>query len=88
MVKVIFDEFGDEIDDPLYFLASGKMLVFAETKEVDDGFGEYDFAYFEVDLLVFEDLYFLDPASDAYILENVDGDVDDWRLAWLVWHNR
>lgn len=47
---------------------------------MDDGLGKNDFAYFEVNLRAFEDFYFFDPASDAYVLEDVDGDVDDRRL--------
>ena len=69
------DGFGDGIS--LYFLSGGKLVIFAEAEEMDDGFREDDFAYFEVDLLVFEDLNLLDPATDAHVLEDVDCDVDD-----------
>ena len=77
MVEVVVDNFGDEVDDSLYFLSCRKRVVLAQPEEVNDGFWEDDFAYFEVDLLVFEDLDLLDPATDAHVLEDVDCDVDD-----------
>ena len=48
---------------------------------MDDGLGEDDFANFEVDLFIFEDLNLLNPAADANILEDVDGDVN---YCWLT----
>ena len=80
MVEIVVDDFGNEVDDTLYFLASRKGAVFTKSEKVDDGLGEYDFAYLEIDLLVLKDLYFLDPTTDANVLEDVDGDVDNGRL--------
>lgn len=44
---------------------------------MDHCFWEDDFAYFEVDLLIFEDFDLFYPPAYAYILEDVDGDIDD-----------
>ena len=81
VVEVIFDDFGDEVDDSLYFLAGRKGLVLAESEEVDDGFWKDDLAYLEIDLFVCEDLNLLNPATNAHILENVYRNVYDRRLA-------
>ena len=76
VVEVIVDDFGDEVDDTLYFLSSRQGYILAQAEEMDDGLGEDDFANFEVDLFIFEDLNLLNPAADANILEDVDGDVN------------
>lgn len=81
VIEVVFDDFGDEVDDALYFLSCGERLVFAESEEVNNGFWEDDLADFEVDLFIFEDLDFLDPPADPHILEDVDGYVDDVRFS-------
>lgn len=80
VVEVVFDDFGDEIDDALYLLASGEGVVFAEPEEVDDRFWENDLADLEVDLFIFQNLDFLDPPPNAHVLEDVDRDVDDVRF--------
>lgn len=81
MVEVVLDDFCDEVDDSLYLLAGGERVVLAESKQVNDGLREDDLADLKVDLLIFEDLYFLYPPPDPHILEDVDGDVNDVRLA-------
>jgi len=76
VVEVILDEFGDEVDDPLYLLPSGERLVLAKPEEMDDGLREDDLADLEINLLVLEYLNLLNPAVDAHVLEDVDGNVD------------
>ena len=82
VIEVIVDDFGDKINDPLYFLTSTQSLVLAETEEMDNGLREYDFAYLKVYLLTLEYLDFLNPPPNAYVLEDVDGNVDDGRFTW------
>lgn len=76
VVEVVFDEFADEVDDSLNLLSCCEGVVLAESEEVDYCFREDYFADLEVDLLVLQDLNLFDPAPDAYVLEDVDGDVD------------
>jgi hypothetical protein len=59
-------------------------MVLAESEQVNDGLWKYYLANLEIDLLIFEDFYLLDPSSDAHILEDVDGYVDYRRLTRLV----
>ena len=80
MIEVIVDDFGYQINDSLYLLASAKSLILAETEEMNNGLGEYYFAYLEVYLFVLEDLDLLDPPPDAHVLEDVDSNVDDGRF--------
>jgi hypothetical protein len=77
VIKVVLDDFGDEIDDALYFLSSGECVIFAESEEVDDGFWENNLADFEVDLFIFQNFDFFDPAADPYVLEDVNSNVYD-----------
>lgn len=44
---------------------------------MDDSLWEDDLADLEVNLLIFEDLDFLDPPPNAYILKDVDRNVND-----------
>lgn len=82
VIKVIFDNFRDEVDNSLNFLTSRKSLVLPESKEVDDSFWENNFAYFEVNLFALENIDIFNPTPDSHILENVYGDV---YYRWLVW---
>lgn len=52
---------------------------------MDDSLWEDDLADLEVNLLIFEDLDFLDPPPNAYILKDVDCNVNDiWLSRTLV----
>ena len=75
VVEVVFDEFGDEVDDTLDLLAGAEALVLAQPEQLDYGLREDYLADLEVDLLAFQDLDLLDPAPDPHVLEDVYRDV-------------
>jgi hypothetical protein len=78
MVEIVFDKFGDQIDDSLYLLPGSHLLVLRQPEQMNDCLREDDFAYLEVDLLVLQYLHLIDPPLDSHVLENVDGQVDDF----------
>lgn len=41
-----------------------------------DGFRKDDFAYFKIDLLIFEYFYLINPSFNTHILKNVNGQID------------
>ena len=75
MVQVVFDDLGNQVDNSLDFLAGSQGVVFADPEEVDDRLWENDLAYLKVNLLVFQDFYLFDPATDAHVLKDVDRQV-------------
>ena len=76
MIKVIVDDFCNKIDNTLNFLSSSQTVILTQSEKMDNGLWKYYFAYFKVNLLIFEDLDFFNPSPDSYILEYIDSDVD------------
>lgn len=75
MIKIIFNQFSDQINDALNLLTSGKLYILVYSDELDHSLWEDYFAYLEVYLFIFQDLDLVYPAFDAYVLEDVDGKV-------------
>lgn len=79
VVKIVLQDFSNNIDDSLYFLSIG-LWTFAEPKELDHGLRKDDFTDFKVDLVILEYIDSVDDSLDSDILENDYHEVDDFVL--------
>lgn len=76
MVEIILQYFPYNIDYTLYFFCVG-LGAFAEPEELDHGLRKDDFTDFEVDLIVFKYVNFVDASFDSNVLEYCDYQVDN-----------
>jgi len=79
VVKIVLQDFSNNIDDSLYFLSIG-LWTFAEPQELDHGLRKDDFTDFKVDLVILEYIDSVDDSLDSNILENDYHEVDDFVL--------
>jgi hypothetical protein len=76
MVKIVLKYFANNADDALYFLRVS-LGTFTEPEELDHGLREDDFADFEVNLIVFEDIDLIDASLNTNVLEDGDDKLDN-----------
>ena len=86
MVEIVLEYFANNTDDALYFLSVG-LGTFTEPEELDHGLREDDFTYFEVNLIVFEDIDLIDASLDSDVLEDGDDKLDNF-VFFLLSHMR
>jgi hypothetical protein len=76
MIEIVLEYFSNNTDDALNFLSIG-LGTFTESKELDHGLRENNFADFEVNLIVFEDIDLVDAPLDADVLKYCDYELDN-----------
>jgi hypothetical protein len=69
MIKIILKYFPNDGDDSLYFLGVG-LGTFTKSKQLYHGLREDDFADFEVNLIVFEDIDLVNAPLDTDVLKD------------------
>lgn len=69
MIKIILKYFPNDGNDALYFLGVG-LGTFTESEQLYHGLREDDFADFEVNLIVFEDIDLVNAPLDTDVLKD------------------
>lgn len=75
MVEIILKYLSNNINNTLYFLGV-RLWSLTESEKLYHSLREYNFTDFEIDLIVFKDIDFINKPFDSNILEYSDYKID------------